>query len=317
MQWVDPYAEVRWPAYALVITPATKMRTQDLACSAVLPGSLTNPSAKLSCRGNSFSADVTPSALGTAAECDILQRMRTLVSFEIFDFPELKALTDQLLSHDGYRYGYWTPGLDFVRNPVPALGKYHNADRGEPVGPGHASLFGFGLAEDCQMHSLALVWSQAFSFPNRTNAQADDVAIRKRGQEIKRHYNSKDELVRAEDDLRQHDVKGCVRSAASAVDAALRYYCPEWGVAFPTAPIPFDQKIELILQQAGRPSYRLADPTGLRDLLYLYRARNAIHEGDCFYKDDQLGRDVYCEVSHARRFFAAAQAFAFWIDSHA
>jgi hypothetical protein len=112
-------------------------------------------------------------------------------------------------------------------------------------------------------------------------------------------------------------VKGCVRSAASAVDAALRFYCAEWAITFPTAPIPFDQKIERILQQAGRPSYLAVDPVGLRDLLHLYRARNAIHEGDCFYKDDQIGKDVYCEISHAQQFFAAARAFTYWIDSQA
>ena len=50
-----------------------------------------------------------------------------------------------------------------------------------------------------QIRSLALVWSQAFSFTNRVNAQVDDAAIRKRGQELKRHYNSKDELMRAQD----------------------------------------------------------------------------------------------------------------------
>ena len=284
VQWVDPYAEIRWPSYALA----------------------------------SFSADVTPPALGTEAECDILQRMRILISFAIFEFPELKAMTDQLLAHDGYRFGYWTPVLDFVGNPVPAPGKYANADRDEPVGPGHASLSGFGFANgSSQMHSLALVWSQAFSLPNRTNAQVDDATIRRRAQEIKRHYNSKDELVRAQDDLRQRDVKGCIRSAAAAVDAALRYYCAEWGVAFPTAPIPFDQKIERILQQAARPSYRCVDQAGLLDLLHLYRSRNAIHEGDCYYRDDTLGTDIYCDMSHASRFFNAAQAFTYWLDSQA
>jgi hypothetical protein len=283
VQWIDPYAELRWPSWALV----------------------------------TFNASTTEATLDTGSQCDILQRMRTVVSFEIFDLPELKAMADQLLAQDGYRYGYWTPGLDFVRNPIPAPGKFHNADRSEPIGPGHTSLFGVGFGENPQIHSLALVWSQALSFPNRTNAQADDAAIRKRGQELKRHYNSRDELTRAENDLRQHDVKGCIRSAASAVDAALRFYCAEWNVPFPTAPIPFDQKIERILQQAGRPLYGSVDPTGLRDLLHLYRARNAIHEGDCFYKDDQLDTDVYCDLSHASRFLTVAQAFTYWIDSQA
>ena len=108
-----------------------------------------------------------------------------------------------------------------------------------------------------------MIWSQAFSFPNRTNAEADDDAIRKRVKEIKRHYNSKDELTRAEDALRLGDLKRCIRSAASAVDAALRYSCPEWGVAFPSTPILFDQKVEDILQRAGRPSYGLDKLPGL------------------------------------------------------
>jgi hypothetical protein len=171
------------------------------------------------------------------------------------------------------------------------------------------------MGEGSKMHSLGIVWSQAFSFQNRTNAEADDVLIRKLSHHIKLHYNSKDELTRAEQYLRQRDVKACIRSAAAAVDAALRFYCAKWKVTFPTDRIPFDQKIGYILHNASRPPYNVAGPLGLRDLLYLYRARNAIHEGDCFYKDDQLGTDIYCDVSHAGRFFAAAQAFAFWMDS--
>jgi hypothetical protein len=41
---------------------------------------------------------------------------------------------------------------------------------------------------------------------------------------------------------------------------------------------------------------------------------NASHQGDCIYKDDQSDRHIYCELSHAQRFFAAAQAFAYWIE---
>jgi len=278
---IDPYAELRWPSYALA----------------------------------TFDADLDCNKMDAAAGCDILQRLRTVITFELFELPELKAMTDQLLSQDGYRFGYWTLDRDFVGNPRPAPGHYCNADKGEPVGPGHASLVGFGLNSD--IHSLSLVWSQAFTFPNRTNAAADEPAIRKRCQQIKLHYNSKDEFTRAENDLRQHDVKGCIRSSAAAIDAVLRFYCAEWNVPFPTAPIPFDRKIEEILRQAGRPPYQGVDPAGLRDLLYLYRALNAIHEGDCYYKDDQLGMDVYCNISHAKRFFGAAQTFAYWIDSQA
>jgi len=284
VQWVDPYAGIRWPSYALA----------------------------------SFSADVKGDALDTPAECDILQRMRTLVGFEIFELPKVKAMTDQLLSRDGYRYGYWTPGLDFVRNPVPAPGKYVNADCGEPLGPGHASLAGFGFTEaGPASHSLGLVWSQAFSFPSRTNPVTDDTAIRKRAKALKTHYGSKDELRRAEEALQRGDVKDCIRSAGAAVDAALRFYCAEWGVSFPPKHLPFDQKIETVLQQGSRPLYVTVDRAGLQDLLHLYRARNTQHEADCYYHDDSLGKDIYCERPHAQRFLDAARTFAFWIDSQA
>ena len=107
-------------------------------------------------------------------------------------------------------------------------------------------------------------------------------------------------------------------SAASAVDAALRYYCTEWAVIFPTQRnMAFDERIERILSDARRPSYRSIDVKGIVDLLYLYRSRNAMHEGDCFYRDDSTGTDVYCEMSHARRFFNVAQTFAYWLDSQA
>lgn len=285
VQWVDPYAEIRWPSWALA----------------------------------SFNANVTPTELDTAAECDILERMRTLISFKIFELPELKVMADQLLSHDGYRYGYWTQCLDFFRNPIPAQGKYANADKGEPVGPGHVSLFGIEVGKrGGKLHSLALVWSQAFSFPNRTNAQADDEKIRKRAKKIKLHYNAKDELARVQDDLNRRDVKGCIRSAAAAVEAAIKYCCAEWGVNFPRKEgLSFDEKIELILQMAGRPSYRDVDAPGLRELRHLYRSRNSIHEGDCYYHDDTLGDDVYCDMSHADRFYRTAQAITFWLDSQA
>lgn len=283
VQWVDPYAEIRWPSYALA----------------------------------TFNACLTPPLLDMPAACDILQRMRTLISFEIFELPELETMADQVFRQFGYRFGYWTSRLDLVGNPRPAPGKYVNADAGEPVGPGHASLFGFGSVNDATMHSLALVWSQAFSLPKRTTVQEDEARICKGAQKIKLHYNAKDELARAEDDLCQNDVKGCIRNAASAVDAALRHYCAAWGVTFPKKRISFDQKIEQILQKADRPSYRGIDSTGLHDLLCMYRSRTTMHEGDCYYSDEALGNDVYCDMSHARRFFDVAQTFIFWLDSQA
>src|SRR5262245_31724671 len=61
VQWVDPYAEIRWPSYALA----------------------------------TLNTCVTATTLDTLAESDILERMRTLICLEIFDLPDLKVMTDQ------------------------------------------------------------------------------------------------------------------------------------------------------------------------------------------------------------------------------
>jgi len=53
VQWVDPYAEIRWPSYALA----------------------------------TFHGAVTSTTLDTAAQRDILQRMRRLISSKFVSFP--------------------------------------------------------------------------------------------------------------------------------------------------------------------------------------------------------------------------------------
>jgi hypothetical protein len=54
------------------------------------------------------------------------------------------------------------------------------------------------------------------------------------------------------------------------------------GVALPNDG-DFDVKIERVLREAGRPSYRAVDREASISLLKLDRARNSMHDADCFY----------------------------------
>ena len=162
------------------------------------------------------------------------------------------------------------------------------------------------------------MWSQAFSFPNRKNPQADDAQIQKRLKDLRLQFRTKDDLKQADDRLQQRNVTGCISAAATAVEVALRFYCNLWGVRSPSLPgIEFDQRIERILKRTGRPSYQALDPGGLKDLLHLFRASLKAHEAHCYYHDDKLRKDVPCEFQHARQFLDAAIKFTFWLDSQA
>jgi hypothetical protein len=303
VQFVDPYAERRWPSYMLL-------------------------EARLALPTEAYSKEVAQ---------DVLQYLRGIIARGLLDQLPLDSLLGQRVSVPGYRWGYWTPMLDFVGNPSPnPYGGYAYSEPGEAIGPGFTSvenylgfpqfgvppLEGTGQLPDlskiwnfmAQLH-LALVWSQAFSLPNRTTAGADHDRIKKRVQEIRMHWNSYNELNDAEGHLTRHDAKGAVRSAASAVDAALRFFCAEWGTSFPTDPIPFDEKIERILADSGRPSYRAANRDGSRDVLHLYRARSKMHEGDVYYTDEQTKAEVRVDMSIAKVLVQEAETFLLWLDS--
>ena len=285
----DPYAEIRWPTYALASFTLSDQ-------GAMLP------------------------RLDAPAQCDLLQALRSLFLSEMLGIPEIKALSDQVCSQVGFRFGYWTAGLDFAGNPAPVeTGDYINADRAELRGPGYAALRGTGHTRNGSEYcSLALVWSQAFSFPNRINAQLDAAQIEKRVKDLKFQFSTKEDLKRADDCLQRRDLRECISSAQIAVESALRFYCTLWGVRSPSLPgIEFDQRVERILKRAERPSYQAIDPRGLKDLLYLYRASLKAHEATCSYRDDQIRKDVPCELWHAQQFLDAAIKFTFWLDSQA
>jgi hypothetical protein len=189
--------------------------------------------------------------------------------------------------------------------------EYVPTDVGEPVGPGVASLPDISAFNNVN----ELVWSQVLRFPTRTNVSNDLTRIREIGHAVRRHYNSYNELKDAHRHLANGEIKAGIRSAASAIDAILRYYCDLWGVRFPQERIPYDEKIETVLRDAKQASYRTADAENLKKLLYLYRSRNSMHEGDCYYNDDEGNQVRVRSVDQVRGFVSAVEDFVVWIDA--
>lgn len=299
---VDPYTEERWPSYILL-------------------------EARLNLPNESYSVELAQ---------DVAQYLRGIVSWGLFNPSPFAFPQDQRVKSPGYRWGYWTPMLDFVGNPSPTpYGGYAYSEQDEAVGPGFVAVknMGFPLViPEVQMGTggspdislvkdylaqlfLALVWSQAISLPNRTNVQTDQKRIAKRIQDRK-HKNAYGELKDAERHLDQNDLKGTVRSAAASVEAALRFYCDEWEVPFPSRNhIPFNDQIEQILTAANRPSYKSVNPNGSIALLHIYRARSSMHEGDNYFKNKLTGDIVHVDRVIATELLHGAKSFRIWLDS--
>lgn len=225
-------------------------------------------------------------------------------------------LEDQRATTVGYRWIYLTHQIgDISGNRRPSsLERYFKTAVGDPVGPGVSCL-----PNGCQFEfPNEYVWSQILSFPGATNQQNDIDEIRQKIQSLKKHSNGYNELRDAKRHLKNNEVRAVVRSAAPAIDAILHYYCEIWNVKFPNEKeMPFDQKIETVLRLANKPSYRQADPCTLQTILFLYRSRNSMHEGDCFYKDATGKRVDVNTIAQASEFVEAVERFVIWIDSHA
>lgn len=66
---------------------------------------------------------------------------------------------------------------------------------------------------------------------------------------------------------------------------------------------------------AGKPSFKNLNPDACEKLLYLYRARNSMHEGDCYY-NDLAGKSVHITNSdQVGDLVSAAEEFTLWVDS--
>lgn len=221
---------------------------------------------------------------------------------------------DQRATQPGYRRMYFHGQLfDAAGERVPhSSASFVATQNGEPVGPGLSSSPDLS---DPLAGINEMVWSEVLPFPHRTSLNKDRPQIDRRIDSKRKHYNSNSEY----EDARRHkangEVKAAVRSAASAVDAILRYYQKVWGVPPPSPHQPFDEKIEEILAAAGKPSYRSLDPAASQNLLHLYRCRNSMHDGDCCYKASDSTRIDVNRVEQVVPWLEAVEAFIAWIDS--
>lgn len=279
VQFVDPYYDVRWPVH-LLLSGTVQLHS-----------------------GVERSVDEWIACLDT---------IHSVLWGSFETMADLRPLLDQRTMHKAYRYTYFSTMLDFFGNPLPAEGSYKEAYQGAPIGPGFVCLpVVHARTSDGTIHQIARVWSQALSMPDGATRSPEA-----RAQELQRHWNAYQELADAAKHAERGDAKATIRSAASAVDAAIRFYCVEWGFDFSRfGGLPFSQKIDAALETGGRPRYANIDPGESTRLLHLYRARNAMHEGDCYYKDDATGQMVDVDIAAARAFLAAARRFVLWIET--
>ncbi len=238
----------------------------------------------------------------------------------------LRDSPDQFATVPGYRRQYiHTQSTDIAGNRRPSSSEsYTSTGIGEIIGPGVTVLPNTSdpsptispiAAVIQRIDHLEFVWSQIIPFPEQSNLTDDLPEIREKVKAIRLHYSTYDELHRARKYLSDGEIKAAIRFGAASMEVILRYYCKMWGVKFPTDRISFDEKIERVLSEASKPSYRDVDPTSSKNLLYLYRARSSMHEGDCSYKDDHGSQIRIKRIDQAEGLVKAAEEFTIWIDS--
>lgn len=226
----------------------------------------------------------------------------------------LAEMVDQFARVKGYRREFFNMQLfDIVGSRRPSASRnYVQTPVGEYIGPGVAYIKNI----DPLNMPNELVWSQIVPFPEPTDLKNDLSDLEKRITEIQRHNNSYNELRDAKHYLHEGDVKASIRSASTAVEVILEYYCRLWGITMPREKVPFDEKIEKILAKGSRPSFKAADPNTATRLRYLYRTSSKTrHEGDCYYIDDSGTKVLVRTVELSEKFLEAAEKFTLWMDS--
>lgn len=243
----------------------------------------------------------------------ILQYMRVVCWYMKEYIPILKNDSDQFVMQKAYRREYYHHQFFDIRGkrrPNPD-GNFYLTENGEFIGPGFATI-----CDNLDVDNVnEFVWSEILPISNTTKGEKDTPKIRKKFAEIRKHYNSYNELNIARRLLSNNELKSSIRAAASSIDAILRYYCSLWEVPFPSKGYKFNEKIERVLKEASKPSYKSIDPINSNKLLYLYRARNSMHEGDCYYKDDSGNIIQIRQKKQVEEFVSAAEQFSLWIDS--
>ena len=221
--------------------------------------------------------------------------------------------SDQRATIWGYRREFFNSQLfDILGTRRPSdQATFVPTEIAEPIGP--------GVADFPELDALKgineLVWSQILPFAHRSTFDNDKTAIRQALTALQKQYNSYSELDDSRRHLQRKELKASVRSAASAVDAYLRHLQDTWAVKSPPGHLPFDEKIEHVLRTVNKPSYKAIEPNHSRQLLYLYRARNTMHEGDCFYNREDGQRVRVIDPSQVEGFIVAVESFVLWADS--
>jgi hypothetical protein len=243
----------------------------------------------------------------------ILTYPRTL----LWDFPyseiQVAIPKDQRALFKGYRREFFNQQIfDISGKRRPSTqATYVPTDQNEPTGPGVVTFREWDVLASIN----EFVWSPILSFRNRTTFDNDKPAIQRALKAFKKHYNGYSEFFDAERYVEAGDIKAAVRSAASSVDAILRYYIDFWDLSFPPGNLTFDEKIDNVLQRATRPTYSAVNPTGAENLRFLYRCRNSMHEGDCYYKNNNGTRVDVRRIDQVTVWVETVTEFIIWIDS--
>lgn len=219
---------------------------------------------------------------------------------------------DQRAFLPGYRREFFAQQLFDIKGQRRPSSQaiYVQTEPGEPTGPGVVTFRRWDAISSIN----ELAWSPILPFRDRTTFENDKAAIQRSLKALRKQYNSDSEFTDAERYAREGDIKAAVRSAASSVDANLRYYRESWGLSPPPS-LPFDEKIDNVLQRANRPVYSSVNPTGAENLRYLYRCRNSMHEGDCYYKNNQGTRVDIRQINQVTVWIETVAEFIIWIDS--
>lgn len=234
-------------------------------------------------------------------------RFLNLILLTRKDSGHFNEVSDQMATVRGYRRAYFQSQLfDIKGDRRPSHSRFYSQTRiGDFVGPGLVTLDNLPFP-----HLNEMGWGRIIPFSDATDAVHDLAEIQRREDAIRLHGNSHKQLSKAAEYLSDHDLEGCIRSASSAVEARVKYCCNLWSVKFAGGKggksLPFNQKIERVLADAGKPSYQRADATNYGLILDLYKASSdARHEGACQWD----GADGVV------RLFEAARKFCIWIDS--
>jgi hypothetical protein len=257
--------------------------------------------------------DLPQESLDTDLRKILLTYPRTLLWYS--PDPKMKTAIpeDQRAVQTGYRREYFDHQIfDIAGNRRPTPNSiFWPTEPNDPAGPGVVTFRNWDLLRDIN----ELVWTPILPFPNRTTFEVDKTGIQDALIALQKRYNSHSEFLDAERYLMEGDIKASVRAAASSVDAIIRSYQEMWRVSSPPGHLPFNQKIDNILQRAGHPSYSSIDPEGSDELLHLYRCRSSMHEGDCYYKDKTENRVDVRNIKQVSPWLKTVEDFIVWMDS--